>query len=118
LNALDAMSAVTDRPRVLRIRTSTYESAAILVALRDCGVGLNPEQMERLFEAFYTTKHEGMGMGLSISRSIVEAHGGRIWADPNGDGAAFHFTLPPLTPGPLLRGERASGERAAEEPTP
>ncbi len=95
MNALDAMSAVTDRPRVLRIRTSTYESAAILVALRDSGVGLNAEQMERLFEAFYTTKPEGMGMGLSISRSIVEAHGGRLWATPNdGSGATFQFTLP------------------------
>ena len=95
MNALDAMSAVTDRPRVLRIRTSTYESAAILVALRDSGVGLNPEQMERLFEAFYTTKPEGMGMGLSISRSIVEMHGGRLWATPNdGPGATFQFTLP------------------------
>jgi PAS domain S-box-containing protein len=95
INALDAMSAVTDRPRVLRIRTSTYESAAILVALRDSGVGLNPEQMERLFKAFYTTKPEGMGMGLSISRSIVEVHGGRLWATPNdGSGATFQFTLP------------------------
>jgi PAS domain S-box-containing protein len=95
MNALDAMSAVTDRPRVLRIRTSTYESAAILVALRDSGMGLNPEQMERLFEAFYTTKPEGMGMGLSISRSIVEKHGGRLWATPNdGCGATFQFTLP------------------------
>ena len=95
MNALDAMSAVTDRPRVLRIRTSTYESAAILVALRDSGVGLNPEQTERLFEAFYTTKPEGMGMGLSISRSIVEMHGGRLWATPNdGPGATFQFTLP------------------------
>ena len=95
MNALDAMSAVTDRQRVLRIRTSTYESAAILVALRDSGIGLNPEQMERLFEAFYTTKAEGMGMGLSISRSIVEMHGGRLWATPNdGYGATFQFTLP------------------------
>ena len=95
MNALDAMSAVTDRPRVLRIRTSTYESAAILVAFQDSGVGLNPEQMERLFEAFYTTKPEGMGMGLSISRSIVEMHGGRLWATPNdGPGATFQFTLP------------------------
>ena len=95
MNALDAMSAVTDRPRVLRIRTSTYESAVILVAFRDSGVGLNPEQMERLFEAFYTTKPEGMGMGLSISRSIVEMHGGRLWATPNeGPGATFQFTLP------------------------
>ena len=95
MNALDAMRAVTDRPRVLRIRTSTYESAAILVALRDSGIGLNPEQMERLFEAFYTTKPEGMGMGLSISRSIVERHGGRLWATPNdGYGATFQFTLP------------------------
>ena len=95
MNALDAMSAVTDRPRVLRIRTSTYDPAAILVALRDSGVGLNPGQMERLFEAFYTTKPEGMGMGLSISRSIVEMHGGRLWATPNdGFGATFQFTLP------------------------
>jgi PAS domain S-box-containing protein len=95
MNALDAMSAVTDRPRVLRIRTSTFESAGILVALRDSGVGLNPERMERLFEAFYTTKPEGMGMGLSISRSIVEMHGGRLWATPNdGPGATFQFTLP------------------------
>ena len=95
MNALDAMSAVTDRPRVLRIRTSTYESAAIRVAFRDSGIGLNPEQMERLFEAFYTTKPEGMGMGLSISRSIVEMHGGRLWATPNdGPGATFQFTLP------------------------
>jgi C4-dicarboxylate-specific signal transduction histidine kinase len=95
MNALDAMSAVTDRPRVLRIRTSIYESAAILVALRDSGVGLNPERMERLFEPFYTTKAEGMGMGLSISRSIVERHGGRLWAMPkDGFGATFQFTLP------------------------
>ena len=95
MNALDAMRAVTDRPRVLRIRTSTCESAEILVALRDSGIGLNPEQMERLFEAFYTTKAEGMGMGLSISRSIVERHGGRLWATPNdGYGATFQFTLP------------------------
>ena len=95
MNALDAMSAVTDRPRVLRIRTSTYDPATILVALRDSGVGLNPGQMERLFEAFYTTKSEGMGMGLSISRSIVEMHGGRLWATPNdGFGATFQFTLP------------------------
>jgi PAS domain S-box-containing protein len=95
LNALDAMSGVTDRPRVLRIRTSTDDPAAIRVALRDSGVGLNPEQMERLFEAFYTTKPEGMGMGLSISRSIVEMHGGRLWATPNdGFGATFQFTLP------------------------
>ena len=95
MNALDAMSAVADSPRVLRIRTNTYESAAILVAFQDSGVGLNPEQMERLFEAFYTTKPEGMGMGLSISRSIVEMHGGRLWATPNdGPGATFQFTLP------------------------
>ena len=100
MNALDAMSAVTDRPRVLRIRTSTYESAAILVALRDSGVGLNAEQMEQLFEAFYTTKSEGMGMGLSISRSIVETHGGRLWATPNDvPGATFQFTLPIIEQG-------------------
>ena len=95
MNALDAMSAMTDRPRVLRIRTDTYESAAILVALRDSGVWLTAEQVEQLFEALYTTKPEGMCLGLSISRGIVETRGGRLWTTPNdGPGATFQFTLP------------------------
>jgi len=95
MNALDAVSALTDRPRVVRIRTNAVESKTILVAVEDSGVGLDPDQAERLFDAFYTTKPEGLGMGLSISRSIVEAHGGRLWATPNkGPGATFQFTLP------------------------
>jgi signal transduction histidine kinase len=95
LNALDAMSAVTDRPRLVRIRTNATEPKWILVAVEDAGVGLDPEQVARLFDAFYTTKPEGLGMGLSISRSIVEAHSGRLWATPNeGPGATFQFTLP------------------------
>jgi PAS domain S-box-containing protein len=95
INALDAMSALTDRPRVIRIRTNAAELKSILVAVEDSGVGLDPQQAARLFDAFYTTKTEGLGMGLSISRSIVEAHGGRLWAAPNeGPGATFQFTLP------------------------
>jgi signal transduction histidine kinase len=95
VNALDAMNAVTDRPHVLRIRTSAYESEAVLVSVQDSGMGLSPKQKDRLFDAFYSTKVDGMGMGLSISRSIAEAHGGRLWAESNGGhGATFRFTLP------------------------
>jgi signal transduction histidine kinase len=95
INALDAMSGITGRPRVVRIRTAVPEAKSILVAVEDSGAGLEPGQMARLFDAFYTTKPEGLGMGLSISRSIVEAHGGRLWAVANeGPGATFQFTLP------------------------
>jgi signal transduction histidine kinase len=95
INALDAMNAVTARPRVVRIRTNATEPKSIHVAVEDSGVGLDPERAGRLFDAFYTTKPEGLGMGLSISRSIVESHGGRLWATPNeGPGATFQFTLP------------------------
>ena len=95
VNALDAMNGVTDRPRVLRIRTSTHGPQFVLVSVQDSGTGLSPEQTERLFQAFYSTKPDGMGMGLSISRSIAEAHGGRLWAESNnGHGATFRFTLP------------------------
>jgi signal transduction histidine kinase len=77
------------------IRSEPQESGEVLVAVQDSGIGLDPENMEQLFEPFYTTKPEGMGMGLSISRSIIEAHGGRLWARPNdGFGATFQFTLP------------------------
>jgi C4-dicarboxylate-specific signal transduction histidine kinase len=95
MNALDAMSALREEPRVVRIRTNAIESNSILVAVEDTGVGLDPEQTARLFDSFYTTKSEGLGMGLSISRSIVEAHGGKLWATANkGPGATFQFTLP------------------------
>jgi C4-dicarboxylate-specific signal transduction histidine kinase len=96
INALDAMSSLTERPRVVSIRSSSPEPNSIAVAVDDSGVGLEPEQAARLFDAFYTTKPEGLGMGLSISRSIIEAHGGRLWATPNEGrpGATFQFTLP------------------------
>jgi signal transduction histidine kinase len=89
------MKPVTDRPHVLRIRTKYHEDRGVLVAVEDCGVGLSSEGMEKLFETFYTTKPEGLGMGLSICRSIIEGHGGRLWAEPNeGSGARFQFILP------------------------
>ena len=95
MNGMEAMSSVTDRPRELLIKTGKDDSAHVLTSLTDSGIGLDPEHAERLFEAFFTTKTEGMGMGLSISRSIIEAHGGRLWAIPNDEaGATFQFTVP------------------------
>jgi PAS domain S-box-containing protein len=95
MNAIDAMKSVLDRPRVLRLETRRHGGDAVLVAVGDSGVGLKPECMEKLFKTFYTTKPKGLGMGLSISRSIVESHGGQLWAEPNdGPGATFQFTLP------------------------
>jgi len=95
INALDAMNEVTDRPRSIRIHTEAQDATSILIAVEDSGVGLGPEKMSRLFDAFYTTKPDGLGMGLAISRSIVEEHGGRLWAASNeGPGATFQFTLP------------------------
>jgi signal transduction histidine kinase len=77
------------------IRSNRHESDRVLVSVQDFGVGIDPENANRLFSAFYTTKPDGMGMGLSISRSIIEAHGGRIWATGNPvSGATFRFTLP------------------------
>ncbi len=94
MNGIEAMSAVTDRPRDLLIRSDPYESDKVLIAVQDSGIGLNPESLDHLFAAFFTTKPKGMGMGLAISRSIVENHGGRLWAVPNnGPGATFQFTL-------------------------
>jgi C4-dicarboxylate-specific signal transduction histidine kinase len=94
-NALDALRPVKDRPRFLRIRTDKPDARAVRVAMQDTGVGVDPQQAEHLFQAFFTTKPNGLGMGLSISRSIVEAHGGRLWATPNdGPGVTFQFTLP------------------------
>jgi signal transduction histidine kinase len=95
INALDAMNDVMDRPRAIEVRTRAQEPKSILIAVEDSGIGLGPEKGSRLFDAFYTTKPDGLGMGLSISRSIVEEHGGRLWAAPNeGRGATFQFTLP------------------------
>jgi len=95
INAVEAMSGVSEGSRALLIRTGKDASDGVLVAVQDSGPGLNPGSFERLFDSFYTTKPGGMGMGLSICRSIVEAHGGRIWATPNaGAGITLQFTLP------------------------
>jgi signal transduction histidine kinase len=95
VNALDAMGAVTGRQRVLCISTTRPEPHAVQVAVQDTGVGIDPQAATRLYDPFYTTKPDGLGMGLAISRSIVEAHGGHLWATPNVDhGVTFQFTLP------------------------
>ena len=95
MNALEAMAPVTDRPRDMLIRSQQDDANEVLVAVRDSGMGIDSENADRLFNAFFTTKPSGMGMGLSISRSIIVAHGGRLWASPNADhGATFQFTVP------------------------
>jgi PAS domain S-box-containing protein len=95
LNAVEAMSCLDEAPRELRISTTRKASGAILVAVRDSGPGLDPTMVSRLFNPFYTTKPEGIGMGLAICNSIIEAHGGRLWAIANEPrGAVFQFTLP------------------------
>jgi len=95
INAVEAMSGVSEGSRELLISTGKDGSSGLLVAVQDSGPGLNPESFDRLFDAFYTTKPGGMGMGLSICRSIVEAHGGRIWVSRTaGPGATVQFTLP------------------------
>ncbi|HTQ51265.1 MAG TPA: ATP-binding protein, partial [Candidatus Acidoferrales bacterium] len=95
MNALDSLSAVADRARVLHICSDHSQPDAVRVAVEDTGGGIAPQDTERIFEPFYTTKPHGLGMGLAISRSIVEAHGGRLWATPNnGAGVTFQFALP------------------------
>jgi PAS domain S-box-containing protein len=100
INAIEAMSGTSERPRELLISTAKTDPEGVLVAVRDSGPGLAPESIERLFESFYTTKPAGLGMGLSICRSIIEAHHGRLWATSNTPrGAVFQFTLPPYAYG-------------------
>ncbi len=94
-NGSDAMSAIDDRPRELLVTTEQHESDLVRLSVKDAGTGFAPEAVRRLFEAFYTTKSDGMGIGLSISRSIIEAHHGRLWAtDNHGPGATFSFSVP------------------------
>jgi signal transduction histidine kinase len=94
-NGSDAMSTVADGPRELLIKTESDESGGVRLSVRDTGVGLDPKAEEKLFEAFYTTKSDGMGIGLCVSRSIMERHQGRLWAIRNeGPGATFLFSIP------------------------
>jgi C4-dicarboxylate-specific signal transduction histidine kinase len=94
-NASDAMSFVEDRPRELLIKTERDEGDRVRLTVKDVGVGFTPEAAAKLFQAFYTTKKDGMGIGLSISHSIIDAHHGRLWAQPNdGPGATFSFCIP------------------------
>jgi signal transduction histidine kinase len=95
INAVEAMSGATEGARDLLISTGKVSSEDVLVSVRDSGPGLAPTALDRLFDAFYSTKPSGLGLGLSICRSIIEAHGGRLWASANVPrGAAFQFTLP------------------------
>jgi signal transduction histidine kinase len=95
INAIEAMSGMSEGSRELLISATKTDPEGVLVAVRDSGPGLAPESVDRLFESFYTTKPNGLGMGLSICRSIIEAHGGRLWATANAPrGAVFQFTLP------------------------
>jgi signal transduction histidine kinase len=95
LNASDAMGGVNGRPRQLVIKTERDEGDRVRLTVQDAGVGFEPQGVDRLFEAFYTTKSDGMGIGLSISRPIIESHHGRLWAAPNdGPGATFSFSIP------------------------
>jgi len=100
VNGMDAMNTIEESQRVIvvRLRREMKEDCLeTVVSVQDAGTGISPEEKERLFEAFYTTKPQGMGMGLAISRSIIEAHGGRLWAEPNpGPGTTFHFSLPEM----------------------
>jgi signal transduction histidine kinase len=93
MNGIDAMSMVTDRPRELLIKSAKH-SDGVLIQVQDSGPGIDPGQADRIFEPFFTDKPEGIGMGLSISRSIVESHGGRLWTVAGTNGALFEFTLP------------------------
>ena len=95
INGLEAMSGVVDRSRELLVSSGMNDSAGVLVSVLDSGKGLDPGSLDHLFDAFFTTKAEGMGMGLAISHSIIVAHGGLLWALPNSPwGAVFQFTLP------------------------
>jgi signal transduction histidine kinase len=95
MNAVEAMGPVTDRERLLSIKSDVHDPGTVMIMVEDSGTGIDPNNTERIFDAFFTTKSEGMGMGLSICRSIIEAHGGRLWASPGAShGSVFHVVLP------------------------
>jgi C4-dicarboxylate-specific signal transduction histidine kinase len=94
VNGIEAISSSDSSTRGLRIDTSTSEADGVLITVRDSGPGLDAKSLDKIFDAFYTTKPQGMGMGLSICRSIIESHGGRLWASPGDQGLVFHVSLP------------------------
>jgi signal transduction histidine kinase len=101
LNAVEAMGSVEEGPRELSISTGQSQVGGALVAVIDTGPGIDPGHLERVFEGFYTTKSDGMGVGLTICQSVIRAHGGRLWAEANEPrGAIFQFTLPAEQMGP------------------
>jgi signal transduction histidine kinase len=109
LNASDAMSSVNDRPRQLVIRVEREEDDRVRLSVQDAGVGFESEAENRLFDAFYTTKSGGMGIGLSVSRSIIESHHGRLWATLNeGPGATFSFSMPQRSESPMHAGNHGT----------
>jgi len=113
MNALEAMRGVDDRPRQLVIRTERAEGERVRLSVHDVGVGFDPQSVDRLFDAFYTTKGDGMGIGLSVSRSIIESHRGRLWAELNeGPGATFSFSIPRVSE------PEAASHRVDASPTP
>ena len=123
VNAIEAMNSVTDRERILRIKSATSGSSHdVRITVEDSGVGIDPDDMDNIFDAFFTTKSRGMGMGLSICRSIIEAHNGRLWASPAVDhGSAFEVHLPTTGAdhgtGPAGGSNGAAGaDRLADEP--
>jgi signal transduction histidine kinase len=95
INGIESLTTITDRPRTLHIRSKIHEPGSVIVSVQDAGAGLDPKFASHIFENFFTTKTNGLGMGLAISRSIIEAHGGKLWAQPaEQQGATFQFTLP------------------------
>src|SRR5439155_48489 len=95
MNAVEATSSRSEGQRELFLTSESHGTDEIIIAVRDSGVGIDPRNLDQLFKLFFTTKAGGMGMGLSISRTAIEAHGGRLWATPNeGSGAIFQFSLP------------------------
>jgi signal transduction histidine kinase len=109
-NAADAMSVIDGHPREVLIRTELEEENWVRLSVKDSGAGLAPQAAEKMFEAFYTTKTDGMGIGLSVSRSIIEAHQGRLWAAPNdGPGSTFSFAIPGA---PADSADAGNGNRA------
>jgi C4-dicarboxylate-specific signal transduction histidine kinase len=97
MNGIEAMNEVTDRPRQLVVSSRRLDNGQVALRVTDSGVGVDPAVAEKLFDPFFTTKDGGMGIGLSISRSIVESYGGHLWASPNeGPGATFHVALPAI----------------------